>query len=72
MAEEESKYPYADIEAMKEDKKVLDTDKNQNLVPMNNTTTNSASYKKKRSIKMIVGGQSEDGLAKQVTLPIED
>ena len=25
-----------------------------------------------RSIKMIVGGQSTDGLAKQVTLPVED
>ena len=27
---------------------------------------------KRRSIKMIVGGQSVDGLAKQVTLPIGD
>jgi len=27
---------------------------------------------KGRSIKMIVGGQSEDGLAKQVNLPVED
>ncbi len=27
---------------------------------------------KRRSIKMIVGGQSEGGLAKQVTLPVSD
>ncbi len=31
-----------------------------------------ATKQKKRSIKMIVGGQSTDGLAKQVTLPIDD
>jgi len=36
---------------------------------INNTV---ATKQKGRSIKMIVGGQSTDGLAKQVTLPIDD
>lgn len=72
MAEEELKYPYADIEVLKENKKAQGSDTNQNLVPMNNTNTNSEPNKKNRSIKMIVGGQSEDGLAKQLTLPVGD
>ena len=36
---------------------------------INNTV---ATKQKGRSIKMIVGGQSTDGLAKQVTLPVDD
>jgi len=36
---------------------------------INNT---GAAKQKGRSIKMIVGGQSTDGLAKQVTLPVDD
>ena len=35
----------------------------------NSTVT---SKQKGRSVKMIVGGQSTDGLAKEVTLPVED
>ncbi len=36
---------------------------------INNTV---ATKQKGRSIKMIVGGQSTDGLAKQVSMPIDD
>ena len=70
MAETESTYPYADIEALKEN--ATDSDKNKNLVKQNKTNTFNASNENKRSIKMIVGGKSEDGIAKQVTLPIDD
>lgn len=37
-------------------------------------STSSRKVKKQegRSIKMIVGGQSEDGIAKEVTVPIQD
>lgn len=32
----------------------------------------NVTQQKNRSIKMIIGGQSEDGQAKQVTLPVKD
>jgi len=36
---------------------------------VDNTVTTK---QKRRFIKMIIGGQSTDGLAKQVTLPVDD
>ena len=36
------------------------------------TENTVVSKQKRRSVKMIVGGQSTDGLAKQVTLPVND
>lgn len=36
------------------------------------TSDTVTSRQKSRSVKMIVGGQSTDGLAKEVILPVED
>jgi hypothetical protein len=36
------------------------------------TNSKVASKQKGHSVKMIVGGQSTDGIAKEVTLPVED
>ena len=69
LAGETTEYPYADIEALKKEK-VSDTENNKNLVSPKNMS--SSTNQKKRSIKMIVGGNSENGLAKEVTLPIDE
>jgi hypothetical protein len=45
---------------------------NQPEAIVEETNSTVASKKKGRSVKMIVGGQSTDGLAKEVTLPVED
>lgn len=50
---------------------VLVEDNELSLNDINSTNTN-LSTQKKRSIKMIVGGSSEDGLAKRVTLPVNN
>lgn len=71
MAETKTNYPYADIEVMKKES-ASDSDNNKNLVKQNNTSSVSSSNQKKRSIKMIVGGKSEDGIAKQMTLSVDE
>lgn len=71
IAETETNYPYADIEAMKKESS-SGSDTNKNLVNPNNTGSVNSSNKNKRSIKMIVGGTSEDGIAKQVTVSVDD
>ncbi|MFT5426164.1 MAG: hypothetical protein ACI9ZT_001105 [Gammaproteobacteria bacterium] len=45
-------------------------DKSKNIVVR--TSSKEATIQKGRSIKMIVGGQSTDGLAKEVTVPVQD
>ena len=71
MAETESNYPYADIEAMKKES-TSGSDADNNLLKQNSKNAVNASNQKKRSIKMIVGGQSEDGVAKQVNVSVDD
>ena len=45
-------------------------DQSETIVGETNSTV--ASKREGRSVKMIVGGQSTDGLAKEFTLPVED
>ena len=71
MAETESNYPYADIEAMKKES-TSGSDAGNDMLKQNSKNAVNASNKKKRSIKMIVGGQSEDGVAKQVNVSVDD
>jgi len=70
MAETESTYPYADIEALQEN--ASKSDKNNNRITQKKTNSLNASKNNKRSIKVLVGGSSEDGLAKEVTIPVND
>ena len=71
MAETESTYPYADIEALKKESDKT-SGSNKKLVTQNNTKSLASGSTSKRSIKMIVGGKSEDGVAKQVILPVNE
>lgn len=71
MAETESNYPYAEIEAMKKES-TSGSDADNNLLKQNSKNAVNASNQKKRSIKMIVGGHSEDGVAKQVNVSVDD
>lgn len=71
LAEDKSDYPYVDVEALKQEKASA-SDTNKNLIKQNNKNSLNTSGQRKRSIKMIVGGQSEDGVAKQVTVPVDE
>jgi hypothetical protein len=53
------------------DEKIIENGNVSETVPKKNVST-VTTKEKMRSIKMIVGGQSEGGLAKQVTLPVDD
>ncbi len=51
--------------------KVVDSDNKPELLPEKNRSA-KATKQKKGSVKMIIGGQSEGGVAKQVILPVDD
>lgn len=69
MAETDSTYPYVDLEALKKES-AEDSDSKNNLRKQNNSS--SYNSKSNRSIKMIVGGQSEDGVAKELNVPVKE
>ncbi len=70
LAEDDNNEPASDVEVnnneskneIANDTKLIQLKEKKKSVPKQN----------KRSIKMIVGGQSKDGLAKQVILPVND
>ena len=70
-AAENSKNDLSDTTEITDDELVIEPGNDPETLPekIDNTV---ATKQKKRSIKMIVGGQSTDGLAKQVTLPVDD
>ncbi|GEM_PF-4535765 len=73
LAAEEDSYKESLVEDMSsDDKQTINTDTMSKKLPEGIISTRVIKKQKGRSIKMIVGGQSEDGLAKQVNLPVED
>ena len=70
MAEDNDNKPSSEVE-ISENETELDIANDTKLVTFRKKNK-SVPKQNKRSFKMIVGGQSEDGLAKQVTVPIKD
>ena len=70
-AAENSKNDLSDTAEITDDELVIEPGNDPETLPekIDNTVETK---QKKRSIKMIIGGQSTDGLAKQVTLPVDD
>jgi len=54
-----------------DEKKVIELETKSEKLP-DEVSATVTTGQKGRSIKMIVGGQSTDGLAKQVSMPIDD
>jgi hypothetical protein len=50
----------------------VSSDNNELSFGENSSTNANSPILKKRSVKMIVGGQSENGLAKQVRMPVNN
>lgn len=59
-------------ELISDDEQTIERDSLSKRLPEGIISTKVVDKQTGRSIKMIVGGQSTDGLAKQVTLPVED
>ena len=71
-ATEEDSHEELSVEnKISDEKKVIELETKSEKLP-DEVSTTVTTGQKGRSIRMIVGGQSMDGLAKQVTLPIDD
>ncbi len=71
-ATEEDSHEELSVEnKISDEKKVIELETKSEKLP-DEVSTTVTTGQKRRSVKMIVGGQSTDGLAKQVSIPIDD
>ena len=71
IAAENSNDDLSTVDEATDDDRIVEVG-NQSDTIVVETNSTVASRQNGRSVKMIVGGQSTDGLAKQVILPVED